>query len=126
METAVERNKFVFATEEARQFQSAFDGFRAAIAKESLLQVFARSNLGHLFREIGRPRLRVIKVGRTVNQLVHLRFCGFDHFRLQWPALTTEIPAKQSRYSPVDIGDYRAAGLFNDDRRDPFTKPVMT
>jgi len=33
-----------------------------------------------------------------VNELVHLRFAGTT-CGLQWPALTTEIPAKQSRYS---------------------------
>lgn len=61
--------------------QSPLDGFGAAVAEEGLLQGI-RQYLRQLFGQIG----------RSIWALAAALTCS-----LQWPALTTDMPAKQSR-----------------------------
>ena len=75
----------------------AFVGLGAGVAEEGLLQL-ARGDLGELLGQ-GADGGHVVDVAAGVDDLVGLRLGGLDDGWLWWPALVTEMPAKQSTYS---------------------------
>src|SRR6266481_2674663 len=111
---------------EAGKFQRAFDGFGAAVAEKCFREFFPRRDVGDFLGEVG-DRLHVIEIGRAVDEFLHLRFSAATTCGLQWPALATEIPAKQSRYSRpwMSVTVTPLARSITIGATD-FKKPVMT
>src|SRR5437588_2354261 len=74
MKREVQSDEFAPTGECLCQSESSFDGLRAAVAKEGLLQL-PRRNLGQLGGEMANGR-DLIEVGAAVNELLHLLTSG--------------------------------------------------
>ena len=117
--------ELVLAGVKAGEFQCAFDGLGATVAKKRLTES-GWGNLSNLLRQISH-RLHVIQVRAAMDQFVHLRFGRAMTCGLLWPALTTEIPEKQSRYSrPLASQTLAPLARSITMGATDFTKPVIT
>ena len=83
MITVVECHDACPTGESLGKLHRAFNGLCSAITKKRFRKS-ARRNVRELLGEIG-DRLHVIKIGRAVDELVHLLLCRRDHL---WIAVT--------------------------------------
>ena len=97
MEARLEGHELGLAGVALGEAHGALVGLGAGVAEEGLLQIAGR-DLGELLGELADGG-HVVDVGAGVDELVGLRLGGLDDGRLWWPALVTEMPAKQSTYS---------------------------
>src|SRR6266850_7116992 len=103
---------------EAGELQRAFDGFGAAVAEKSFRKIFSRRDVGDFLGEVS-DRLHVIEIRRTVNELLHLRFCGGDDLRVAVACVDHGNSREAIEiFAAVDVCDRGTAGAIDYDRRD--------